>query len=630
MDCLNGPSRETRFSGESVSRRERFLILTREISAESRRLQEILSPIGIAEIIADSPAGGGIWYPDEKAKGYRGMMGFSAQFPQITAWSRAMCHLSETLEPGERVWFVEDDVAGSNSFFTRLVKLTADSDADLSAFEIRSRDEDPGWPCWSLAEPWFNRSWRSFSPLCCVSSRLLDKAMEFGRNHGRLAFHEILFASLAANHGMKLLDWSLNPNSRALFGEFRYRPALEGPVPGVCHPVKSPQVHEGICMSAVDPGQGPHVNDGREEFPRMGYMDHSAGPEMAEDYVFLVRHCRRNSIRNVMESGRGNSTLAFLDAGCLTATIEHDENRVKKSIRTSCGDSCFRIEYPPPGDDPDPWGIQFVPDLIFVSDSSQLRQHVSGWIPVCGAALELCGHFILLGTREACDQDALQELRRRGMHVLEIPTRKGLAMVVDPGRRPELLPQECEKPAAKYIGSTRNRWIDDDLYGWSIWFSNQGPVKALEIGVSDGVSANLILDLLFTHHGSEIHCIEDFGSLAGGDELWQNFERNAAGRSEQVYLYDGTSHEILAWMIAGEDFWMGFDFIHLANSHAARDLLSNACQAWHLLKPGGIMVFGGLQADDEKRAAVTAFLSAQSGQFREIFDGKRVAVSKAL
>lgn len=429
-------------------KRDRFLILGRQASPATRRLQGVLSPLGLAEVIVDSPGGDGIWYPDEEVAGYGGLMGFSSKFPAITAWSRALYHLSKTLQADEAVWFVEDDVAGNFAFFEALVSQTAAFGADLAAIDIRPREKDWRWHCWNLAEPWFERPVRAFQPLCRMSARLIRAALEFRQEHGQFTFHEVLFPSLAALHGMDFLDWHAEPGFRHLFRNFRFRPSVEFVKPGISHPVKNPRVHDAICALAQT-------------------------PEM------------------ILATAEG------------TTGGERDVN----------------------------------------------------------------GYW----------------------------------------------------------------WFEDDRAAWKLWFATEQPVRALEIGSLDGTSANLMLDALFTHRGSEVHCIENFDILPGMDERVQaDFMENTkrGGHEPQIELYEGLSAEILAWMTAEEGYWQSFDFIHHAGGGTAAELLSDACQAWNLLKPGGVMVFSGPDSGSQVRAALDAFLAAYADQLQLIRDGRSVIISK--
>ncbi len=199
-----------------AAKRQRFLILARKANEATGRLVEIFSCFGKAQVIADSPGGRAIWYPDEVVKGYGGLMSDSGPFPAIAAWSRAMFHLSQTLADDEMVWFVEDDVAGGAAWFEELVRETAATGADLATLEIRSRTADDWWLHWKYASGFSESPWRSFNPLCRVSARLVRKALELRERHGRFTFHEVLFATLAKNGGMACLDWNARPESPRL------------------------------------------------------------------------------------------------------------------------------------------------------------------------------------------------------------------------------------------------------------------------------------------------------------------------------------------------------------------------------------------------------------------------------
>src|SRR5688572_18229983 len=64
------------------------------------------------------------------------------------------------------------------------------------------------------------------------------------------------------------------------------------------------------------------------------------------------------------------------------------------------------------------------------------------------------------------------------------------------------------RPWDRYRGLKKWGWYLDDLSGWRAMLATAAQVKVLEIGAFDGVSANLMLDLLFTHPQSELHAID--------------------------------------------------------------------------------------------------------------------------
>lgn len=148
------------------------------------------------------------------------------------------------------------------------------------------------------------------------------------------------------------------------------------------------------------------------------------------------------------------------------------------------------------------------------------------------------------------------------------------------------------------------------------WFSHNIPVweqlkgllperteegrNFLEIGSFEGRSAvwlveNMMqdgdhLDCIDTWEGSEEHIN---GELRGAEE---RFRHNA----ELVMGKFGRKRFILPWKtdsliylgaVIGEGIQRPRDFIYIDGSHTAKDVLTDACMAWPLLKQGGLMVF---------------------------------------
>ncbi len=195
---------------------------------------------------------------------------------------------------------------------------------------------------------------------------------------------------------------------------------------------------------------------------------------------------------------------------------------------------------------------------------------------------------------------------------------------------------ECGR-AAFYEGGNGGGWYLEDFGTWKRMFVTDQPVKVLETGVSDGVSANLMLDELFIHPESEVHGIGLYDSNESGERTKANFETNArqGGHAGQLHLYEGYSREVLAWMIAGDGFWESFDFIHLSGSDDEAQMLADACQAWMLLKHGGILVMDADGQEEERppdgaerRPAACAFLSVFGHRLDRLLEGKSMVVMK--
>ena len=119
----------------------------------------------------------------------------------------------------------------------------------------------------------------------------------------------------------------------------------------------------------------------------------------------------------------------------------------------------------------------------------------------------------------------------------------------------------------------------------------------LEIGSFEGRSAVWITQHMM-EDGGELVCIDTW---EGGDE---HTPEDMAGTEERfkhnidlimgnfvdrkIQPIKNTSVEALGGLIAQKK---QFDFIYIDGSHLAKDVLTDACMAWPLLKPKGFIVF---------------------------------------
>ena len=227
------------------TRQDRFLILCREFGTEAINLEAIFSNIGKTEVICDTPhQEKGIWYSNEEAQGFQGLMGHM-KFPKITAWSRAFLHLEKTGTFNERVWFIEEDVAGHPEAFRALVNIANKYPADLCSNFFRTPKDNPEWYWWRYLpdKDWFTNPVSTFNPLCNMSSELVRDILSFREEKGRFTFLESLFASVAFVQGKSILDWQRLPETKYLFGTFHWRPEIDSLRLGISHPIKNPELH---------------------------------------------------------------------------------------------------------------------------------------------------------------------------------------------------------------------------------------------------------------------------------------------------------------------------------------------------------------------------------------------------
>jgi len=103
----------------------------------------------------------------------------------------------------------------------------------------------------------------------------------------------------------------------------------------------------------------------------------------------------------------------------------------------------------------------------------------------------------------------------------------------------------------------------------------------------------------------------------------------------EVNKYKGTSVQHLAhWLVENPEDHPTFDFIYIDGSHKAKDVLTDACMAWQLLKPEGVMVFDDYLWGDPRDAlhrpkiAIDAFTNIFGEELSIVYAGHQLAVRK--
>jgi len=147
-----------------------------------------------------------------------------------------------------------------------------------------------------------------------------------------------------------------------------------------------------------------------------------------------------------------------------------------------------------------------------------------------------------------------------------------------------------------------------DWFHWSpeVWTQlipmlpgEAGDREFLEIGSFEGRSAvwiaeNMmqdgdILGCIDTWEGGEEHSAEDMGAVEARFDCNINLLRT---KYPERYIdqYKDTSTKALVQILSPPNY-SKFAFIYIDGSHIAKDVLTDACMAWPLLKPKGLMVF---------------------------------------
>ena len=163
----------------------------------------------------------------------------------------------------------------------------------------------------------------------------------------------------------------------------------------------------------------------------------------------------------------------------------------------------------------------------------------------------------------------------------------------------------------------------------------------LEIGSFEGRSAVWITQHMM-EDGGELVCIDTW---EGGDE---HTPEDMAGTEERfkhnidlimgnfvdrkIQPIKSTSVEALGGLIAQKK---QFDFIYIDGSHLAKDVLTDACMAWPLLKSKGFMVFDdylwkpqGFTLLQRPKVAVDAFVNMFEDELNIAHSGYQLIVRK--
>jgi hypothetical protein len=231
-----------------------LLILTGNALPSTLGFADSLAKIGRNEtvIIPDNepsryPSIANCVYIDDARARKNGFFNSSPLIPKTPiAWDKAIFYLTTDYTIFDYVWIMEDDV-----FFTNprvCIQLLEKYRSDTSDLIVRNfflRDQHPNWPHWHFAAQFrYEHQAGGFLPLCRLSRRMIQLTSDFVREHGSLAFVEVLFPSLAVSHQLKVKIMSFLSERRFHAGpEFRrlellqlWRDDLEN---GIFHPVKS-------------------------------------------------------------------------------------------------------------------------------------------------------------------------------------------------------------------------------------------------------------------------------------------------------------------------------------------------------------------------------------------------------
>lgn len=162
----------------------------------------------------------------------------------------------------------------------------------------------------------------------------------------------------------------------------------------------------------------------------------------------------------------------------------------------------------------------------------------------------------------------------------------------------------------------------------------------LEVGSFEGRSAVWIGEHMMKE-GDTLLCIDTWqgGEEHSGEdmlEVHQRFLRNMEKLAALKPLNWGFTRAPSAEAIARyfSDGMAHFDFIYIDGSHQAKDVLTDACMAWQVLAPGGIMVFDDYLWGNPRdvlhrpKIAIDAFTNIFAEELQVIHSGYQLIVKR--
>ena len=133
-----------------------------------------------------------------------------------------------------------------------------------------------------------------------------------------------------------------------------------------------------------------------------------------------------------------------------------------------------------------------------------------------------------------------------------------------------------------------------------------------------------------TWEGSEEHSAHDMAAVEARFD--HNVKEVESRMAITIGKLKGKSTDRLAALAATYSGF--FDFVYLDGSHIAPDVLVDACLAWSVLKPGGVMVLDDYLWGEPRdilhrpKLAIDAFINVFSERLEPVHMGYQVAIKK--
>lgn len=170
-----------------------------------------------------------------------------------------------------------------------------------------------------------------------------------------------------------------------------------------------------------------------------------------------------------------------------------------------------------------------------------------------------------------------------------------------------------------------------------------GDRQFLEIGSFEGRSAVWIAENMM-QDGDHLDCIDTWeggeehtnGELGGAEERFHHNVELIMDKFDRKRFILPWKTDSLTYLgaVIGEGIQRPRDFIYIDGSHVAKDVLTDACMAWPLLKQGGIMVFDDYMWGEPRdilhrpKPAIDAFVNIFAEEVDMVHMGYQLIVRK--
>jgi predicted O-methyltransferase YrrM len=185
-----------------------------------------------------------------------------------------------------------------------------------------------------------------------------------------------------------------------------------------------------------------------------------------------------------------------------------------------------------------------------------------------------------------------------------------------------------------------SNWAAEHFFRWAelLHQLRDKPARILEIGSWEGRSALFFVNYLPLSH---IVCVDPFGGnvehrldpyfaeLALKAE--SQFDSNLRAFGNRVEKIKGSSATVLPELGISQ---RCFDLAYIDGSHLAADVYRDAVLTWPMMEREGIVIFDDYEWDlmneelERPKLGIDAFLTAFSGQYKEVHRGYQIVIAK--